>query len=417
MYRRHLHQRLEHSLRHFPVALLVGARQVGKSTLAQALATDDWPARYLTLDDRTVLDAALGDPDGFIRQAAGPAIIDEVQRAPDLLRAVKLEVDRDRQPGRFLLTGSANILTLSAVTETLAGRVAVHHLRPFSWSELRRSSPSPFLDTLFEAQDARDLVDGLRARGQASNLDDLKALILSGGYPEPALMSSDEARHTWFESFRQTYIERDLRDIAQIANLPDFSRLMTTLNLRTAQLLNTAELSREIGLPASTLRRYFNLLDQTYQFDLLQPFSTNLAKRLVKTPKIYAADTGMACHLAAVDAWPAMERFNLVGPLAETWVHAELRKLLELQARHTDLSFWRTRTGQEVDFILERGEQLVGIEVKWSATLDRRQVKTLRDCRQTLAPRWRMGVLLHGGTEPIALDDQTAAIPFSCAFA
>lgn len=417
MYPRHLHQRLAHSLRHFPVVMLVGARQVGKSTLAQALATEAWPARYLTLDDRTVLDAALLDPDGFIRQAGQPAIIDEVQRAPDLLRAVKLEVDRDRQPGRFLLTGSANILSLSTISETLAGRVAVHHLRPFSWSELRRTAPSPLLDLVFEARNARELVDQLHARQPPEAVADLKDFILSGGYPEPALMTSSEARHTWLESFRKTYIERDLRDIAQIANLPEFSRLMTTLNLRTAQLLNIAELSREIGLPTTTLRRYLNLLDQTYQFDLLQPFSTNLAKRLVKTPKIYAADTGMACHLSAVDDWNSIERLNLVGPLAETWAHAELRKLLGLQARHSELTFWRTRTGQEVDFLLERSNQLVGIEVKWTATLDSRQVKALRDCRESLAPRWHMGLLLHAGTEPVALNDRTAALPFSYAFA
>lgn len=422
MYRRHLHDRLDHSLRHFPVVMLVGARQVGKSTLAKALSTADWPARYLTLDDRTVLDAALADPDGFIRQAGGPAVIDEVQRAPDLLRAVKLEVDRDRQPGRFLLTGSANILSLSAVTETLAGRAAVHHLRPFSWSEIQRSAPSPLLDLLFEARDARELVDRLRDRDRSPNLDALdvdalKELILSGGYPEPALMSSAEARHTWFESFRQTYIERDLRDIAQIANFPEFSRLMTTLNLRTAQLLNTAELSREIGLPATTLRRYLDLLGQTYQFDLLQPFSTHLAKRLVKTPKIYAADTGMACHLAALDDWTTMERRNLVGPLIETWIQTELRKLLGLQARHTELSFWRTRTGHEVDFLVERGGQIAGIEAKWSASLEPRQVRALRECRTALGPRWKIGILLHGGTEPVALDDHTAAIPFSHAFA
>lgn len=396
--------------------MLVGARQVGKSTLAQALATEEWPARYLTLDDRTVLDAALLDPDGFVRQAGSPAIIDEVQRAPDLLRSLKLSVDRDREPGRFLLTGSANVLTLSAVSETLAGRVAVHHLRPFSWNELRSARPSPLLDLLFEAEDARDLIDRLSARDTPPDLDELQRLMLSGGYPEPALMTSSEARHTWFESFRRTYIERDLRDIAQVASLPEFSRLMTTLNLRTAQLLNLAELSREIGLPATTLRRYLNLLEQTYQFDLLQPFASNIAKRLVRTPRLYAADTGMAAHLAAVDDWPALERINLVGPLVETWVHSELRKLLSLQARHTEITFWRTRTGQEVDFILERSGERVGIEVKWSATLDSRHVRALRDCAKSL-PKWRLGLLLHAGVEPVALDDRRAAIPFSYALA
>jgi len=272
------------------------------------------------------------------------------------------------------------------------------------------------LDALFEATDARDLVDRLRSRREASGPEELQQLILSGGYPTPALMPS-EARSTWFASFRQTYIERDLRDLTQIANLPEFSRLMTTLTLRTAQLLNASELSRQVGLPTTTLRRYVHLLEQTFQFDFLQPFAANLAKRLVKMPKVYASDTGMACHLAAAADWTALERRNLVGPIVETWAHAEIRKALALQTLRTEISFWRTRTAQEVDFFLERGGEIVGIEVKWSSKLDRRDLRALNRCLETLGDAWRLGVVLHGGVDAVALDGQTAALPFSLAFA
>jgi len=416
MIRRHLQDTLARSLAQFPAALLIGARQVGKSTLAQALAGGEWPARYVTLDQRTILDAALLDPDGFIRELGTPVVIDEIQRAPDLLRAVKLAIDRDRKPGRYLLTGSANVLGLDAVPETLAGRVAVHQLQPFSLSE-RLGQPAPrLIDLLFGVETAGALVNALTAGEGRVAHPDLKDTLLSGGYPTPALMTDDEARATWFQSFRQTYIDRDLRDLAQIANLPEFGRLMTTIANRTAQLLNAAALSRDIGLPNTTLRRYLNLLQLTFQVDLLPAYASNRPKRLVKTPRVYFTDTGMAAALAAVSDWSDLDRRQLVGPFVETWVHAELDKLRGLQAPAPEMSFWRTRTGQEVDFLLERGDDVVGIEVKWSGKLDPRQLKSLDACRDALGPRWRLGLLLHGGTEAVALDERTAALPIAMAF-
>jgi hypothetical protein len=413
---RHIERTILESLRHFPAVLLVGARQVGKSTLAQALAGGPWPARYVTLDERTVLDAALKNPDGFVQSLAAPVVLDEVQRAPDLLRAVKLVVDRQRAPGRFLLTGSANVLTLSTVAETLAGRVAVHELHPFSWTEWQARPASRIIDQLFAAESAAALLADLRRTSSVERTNEVRRFIVSGGFPTPALMESAAARRTWFDSYRQTYVERDLRDLANIVNLPDFGRLMTTLALRTAQLLNVAELSRDVGLPTTTLRRYMHLLAQTFQVAALPPYAANVAKRLVKTPKVYLSDTGMAGHLAAADTWDTIERRHFVGALVETWVHAELRKLLALGAARTELTFWRTRTGHEVDFLLERGRTVVGIEVKWSSTIERRDLTGLESCRTLLRRRWHLGVLLHGGTEAVALDDRTVAVPFGVFF-
>lgn len=413
MIRRHLQETLERSLGQFPAVLLIGARQVGKSTLAQALAQGDWPARYVTLDQRTTLDAALLDPDGFVRELGTPVVIDEVQRAPDLLRAIKLQIDRDRKPGRYLLTGSANLLGLDAIPETLAGRMAVHRLHPFSFSERQGQGRPPLMDLLFTSESAGKLVESLQGQAETANLEQS---ILAGGYPTPALMDDDAMRATWFDSFRQTYIDRDLRELAQISNLPEFGRLLTTLANRTAQMLNASGLSRDIGLPTTTLRRYLNLLQLTFQLELLPAFAANRPKRLVKTPKAYFTDTGIAAHLSALSAWDDVERRQLVGPLLETWVHAELRKLLALQAPQPELSFWRTRTDHEVDFLVERGGEVVGLEVQWSGTLDRRQLRALDACRETLGSRWRLGVLLHGGTEAVAIDEHTAVIPIAHAF-
>lgn len=415
MYRRHLSRRLLDSLAAFPAVLLLGPRQVGKSTLVQELRSAAWSSRYLTLDDRTTLDAATTDPDGFIAGTPTPVAIDEVQRAPDLLRAIKLSIDRDRSPGRFLLTGSANVLTLSSVSETLAGRVAVHELAPFAWSELRQVPAPTVLDRLFIAASARDLVADLGGRYPGTR-PELMQRVLVGGMPTPALMQSAATRATWFESYRRTYLERDVLDVARVDHVADFSRLLVTLALRTGQMLNVAELSRDVGIPGTSLRRYLRILEQTWQVRLLPPFATNLEKRLVKTPKLYFDDCGIACHLASLPSWDELERRNRVGSLVENWVHGELRKLLALQPAPMQLSYWRTHTGREVDFVLERGGEAVGIEVKWSAGLDARHFAGLAAARSALGERWRLGVVLHGGEDAVALDERTAAIPFAALF-
>lgn len=398
------------------MVLLVGARQVGKSTLVQSISGKRWSGRYLTLDDRTVLDAALTNPDGFIQEVGWPVILDEVQRAPDLLRAIKLVVDRNRQPGMFLLTGSANVLTLSKVSETLAGRVAVHELYPFSWSEIQQKRSPGTIEHLFTAGTVSELIRRLPKTSPPNRIKEIQTIILTGGFPTPLLMNSERARHTWFESYRQTYIERDLRDLAGIEHLPDFNRLMTTLALRTGQMLNLSELSRDVGLPFSTLRRYFHILTQTYQVFLVTPFSKNIGKRLVKTPKVYMYDTGLACHLSATDNWETLVRQNRAGAMLETWVASELRKIFSVGRWSMGLGYWRTRIGQEVDFLIECRGEVVGIEVKLGTGFRAGSLDGLRKCRETIGRQWRFGVLLHGGTETIGLDERTIAVPFGVFF-
>jgi predicted AAA+ superfamily ATPase len=404
------------SLESFPVVLLIGPRQVGKSTLAQGLARGQWRARYLTLDDPTILGAALERPDGLVQETDPPLILDEVQRAPDLLRAVKLVVDRSRRRGMFLLTGSANVLTLSRVSETLAGRVAVHELHPFSWSEIHRRRPTGIIDRLFRARDSRAALGLFPSECPPARTAEWRKLILTGGFPQPALARSAAARKTWFDSYRQTYIERDLRDLASLEHLSEFARLLTVLALRTGQELNASSIARDLGLPATTLRRYLGFLQQTFQVFLVAPYFANVEKRLVKSPKLFLCDTGMACHLGGVDGWETLAAQNRAGAMAETWVACEIRKALSLGRTLTTLWHWRAHGGEEVDFLLERGPEVIGIEVKLGAEIRERELKGLAALRKALGHRLRLGIILHPGTQAVAFDDRTIAVPFAAFF-
>lgn len=389
---------------------------MGKSTLAQALARSSWHATYFTLDDRTTLDSALRDPDGFVEAIPLPAVIDEVQRAPDLLRAIKISIDRNRTPGQFLLTGSANIMTLSAVSETLAGRIALHTLHPFSWPELLRKPFPGIITDLFSGTFSSKAMKRSSAPVSKEYRSRLIERIMRGGYPTPALMSSDGARQQWFSSYRQTYLERDLLNIRSIENLPDFNRLFALTALRTGRLLNLSDLSRETGLPFTTLRRYMNLLQVTYQIFLIPPYFSSLGKRLVKTPKLHFNDTGMACHLMGVQDWDLLERQGHAGALVETWVASELLKLLAVSNHSFRLSFWRTRTGQEVDLLIERGERVVAVEVKWGHRIDESDMKNLRQLEETLKEKLLFSVILYSGVETVPLNPKTLAMPFPVFF-
>lgn len=416
MIKRHLSSDIIDSLRHFPVVLLTGARQVGKSTLAQELSGERWDAAYLTLDNRVVLDAALNDPDGFVSGMPVPVIIDEVQRAPDLMRAIKVLVDKNRKPGQYLLTGSANLMTLAKVSETLAGRVALHELHPFMWSEICNKKPSAILGDLFSEIDAAALLKKWKKRSFPDRKGEIKEQIIAGGYPEPSMITSVKARRRWFDSYRQTYIERDVRELASIEHLPDFNRLLNLLSFRTGQIINFSEVSRELGLPFTTLRRYIALLEVTYQIYFVRPYFANIGKRLIKMPKIYLGDSGMACHLSAAEDWKTLERQGRVGSMVETWVAAELRKLISLADARYQLYYWRTYTGREVDFILEHGEKIVAVEVKWSHKLEDIDLSGLKDCARDLKGRHLMSVLLYPGTEIVAVDKHTLVMPFSFFF-
>jgi predicted AAA+ superfamily ATPase len=416
MIRRYLYDDILLSLKHFPAVLLTGARQVGKSTLAQQLIGSSWNAKYLTLDDRVILDAALRDPDGFIADASTPVVIDEVQRAPDLLRAIKRAIDRKRTPGQYLLTGSANLMTLPKVSETLAGRIALHNLYPFCWPELMEKPKPAILTDLFKTTSAKEFIK-LFSKPSGGNLKkEIIPLILSGGYPPVVLMNSAKAQQQWFSGYLQTYLERDLLNIKAIENIPDFNRLLSIAAFRTGGLLNLSDLSRETGLPFTTLRRYMNLLEVTYQLFLLRPYFTHGVKRLVKTPKLYFTDTGMASHLRGVEEWSLLEHQKQAGALVETWVVTELLKLMSVEDPRLHLYFWRTQAGQEVDFLLERGEKLVALEVKWSQRIEDKDIAGLKRCAEDLGGKLHFSVILYNGTEIVPCAPRIVAVPFPAFF-
>jgi len=416
MIRRYLQDPIFESLKHFPAVLLTGARQVGKSTLAQALINASWNATYFTLDDRTTLDAALRDPDGFVNGLPTPVVIDEVQKTPDLLRAIKRGVDQNRRPGRYLLTGSANVMTLSSVSESLAGRISLHTLYPFCWPEFLEKPKPMILKDLFGGIDSKKLLKNYTGTSLKDYKPRLIERILRGGYPPPALVESDQAREQWFSSYRQTYLERDLLNIKSIENLPDFNRLLSLVAIRTGRLLNLSDLSRETGLPFTTLRRYMNLLEVTYQISLIRPYFTHLGKRLVKTPKLYFNDTGMATHLIGVNEWKVMENQGHAGPMVETWVACELLKLMPVLDHRSRLYFWRTQTGQEVDFLIERTGKLVAIEVKWGHRIDESDTNNLNRLAEDLKEKLLFSIILYSGIESVPLGPKMVAMPFPVFF-
>jgi predicted AAA+ superfamily ATPase len=404
---------------------LTGARQVGKSTLAQGLIKPGWNARYLTLDDRSILDSALRDPDGLVDGLDGPAVFDEIQRAPDLLRAIKKSVDADKKPGRFLLTGSANLLTLSNVSESLAGRISIHTLLPFSWAEKNECPAPTTIGRLFDAGSAADVTrmfsppyaGGFKAGpARSGRKSEIKGEILSGGFPPAFLMESDKSRREWFAAYRQTYLERDLLNIRAIEHVPDFNRLLTLAALRTGRLVNLSDLARDSGLAFSTLRRYMNLLDVTYQVSFLPPYYANIGKRLAKTPKLFFHDTGMAAYFAGLDDWTAMDRQGFTGAFVESWAASEIRKMMSIEDRRLGLFFWRTQTGQEVDFLIERAGRVAAVEVKWGARIEDSAVRNLERCMSDLGDAAPIGVIVYGGTETMALSTKIAAIPFAAFF-
>lgn len=411
---RHGATQVEALLRSFPVVVVTGPRQVGKSTLVRALI-EARGGTYANLDDITVRSEALADPKAFISGRPGLLAIDEVQLAPELMHAIKLEVDRGLgsaggpSPGRFLLTGSANLLRLRTVGESLAGRSAWVELGPLMWSEVRDQPLPATLDRLFAASDATELVRGLApVRPEAAAEARLHAL--QGTMPGTLGQTAAE-RRAWYQGYRQTFLERDLRQLAQIENLPAFNRLLTLSALRTANLLNRSALAAECGVPLATLRRYLEILEIAYQLFELPPYFANVGKRLVKTPKLYANDAGLVAQLGGMDTWAEAVELGRAGALFESWALGEVRTLDRLSERPSTQAFWRESTGREVDLVLERGNWLVGIELKASATVTAKDTAPLRELGKLLGGRLRMGVVATLGDTAEVLGERLCAVP------
>ena len=409
MYTRHIENLLSSALEDTPVVVVNGARQTGKSTLVQAYSKNgkNTPRRYLTLDDTAVLHAAKTDPAGFINGLRGPVTLDEVQRAPELFLPIKAEVDRLREPGRFLLTGSANVMLLPGIADSLAGRMEVVTLWPFSSAELSNTAQFNKADWLFNS-DLNTTPIG------PCDKTYLVQRILEGGFPDAIARKTERRRSAWFESYISAILQRDIRDLAQIDQLAEVPHLLRLLATRSASLLNFSELSRTVGLAQSTLKRYFGLLELLFLVIRIPPWSRNASKRLVKTPKIFLPDTGLLCHLTGESENGLAAKQGLPGHIVETFVLCELLKHLAFSEQRLTLWHYRTQTSHEVDFVLENPlGKITGIEVKASSTIDRKDFKGLLHLQETEAAIFNRGIVLYTGRELVPFGKNLWAVPLS----
>ena len=377
---------LEERMAAMPAVVVTGARQTGKSTLVRKLVPGE--RRYVSLDDLDAMDAARRDP-GALVGGSGPVTLDEVQREPGLLHAVKREIDEERVAGRFLLSGSANLLLMRRVSESLAGRASYLTLWPMTRREQRGMGRCGLWEELLSARD-EDWLDVLSEGPDQA--EDWRALARRGGFPTPAVhMDKAEERRIWFDGYVRTYLERDLLELSNISSLPDFRRLMRAACLRLGGLVNQTDLGRDVSLPQPTVRRYLNLLETSYLLVRLPAYSVNRTKRLVKTPKLYWGDTGVALHLAGAEQ-PG-------GAHLENLVLVDLLAWRDARSGQAALHYWRTvPAGEEVDFVIEADGRLLPVEVKASARPRLGDARHLRTFRAEYGERARRGLLLHTGS-------------------
>ena len=408
MLRRHIESLVRKGLADTPVVLLNGARQTGKTTLVQAMAQESG-AQYFTLDDAVVLGLVSADPAGFVRGLAGSVVLDEIQKSPDLFPAIKLAVDRDRRPGRFLLTGSANVLTLPRLSESLAGRMEIIPMYPLSAGELDGIEEG-FIPRMFAGTPA--------PQTSPANPNEIFQRLVNGGYPEIHQRTEDARKAAWFGAYLSTILQRDVRDLARVDALHALPNLLQVLAARSSGLLNLADVGRDVSLPHSTLTRHLVLLESVFLVHRLPAWSPNLGQRLVKAPKLHLIDTGLACHLLGTDAGRLERDRNLLGRLLESFVAGELRKQISWSAPGTGLYHFRTSAGSEVDMILEdRSGSVVGLEVKAGASVAPSDFNALRTLKERLGDRFRMGVVLYLGDQVVPFGDRLWLMPVQALWA
>lgn len=367
-----------------PAVVVTGARQAGKSTLAARLVAG--PRRYLSLDDLDVRDLARRDPLALL-EGREPVTLDEVQREPDLLHAVKRLIDQERSPGRFLVTGSANLALMRGVSESLAGRASYLTLWPMTRGEQEGEGRCGRWDELLAVPDG-DWREVLAAHRDADA--DWVPLARRGGFPTPALeLRTAETRTVWFDGYVRTYLERDLQDLSTVSGLPDFRRLMRAACLRLGQLMNQTELGRDSALPQATVHRWLNLLEASYMLVRVPAYAVNRTKRLIKAPKVYWGDTGVALHLAQLAEPSGAHLENLVLLDLLAWRDARLAV--------AEVGYWRTATGEEVDFVVEVGGRLLPVEVKAGGRPRLADARHLLAFRAEYGEASRAALLLHTG--------------------
>ena len=407
MYERFVEPRLKEALSDTPAVLVVGPRRVGKTTLVRKMGeAGPEPARpYVTLDDQTTLDAARTDPVGFIR-GTNTVTIDEIQRAPELLLAIKKSIDEDYRPGRFMLTGSANVLTLPRIADSLAGRMETLHMLPLARAEVA-GRESTFLERIFAGNLDRDKM--------AVVGDDLIRLVLTGGFPEAIGRDSERRRQDWCRAYLTSVLTRDLRDIAEIEKLTDLPRFVRLLAQNSGQLVNYSELGGSINVNYKTGQRYVGLLEKVFLIATLSPWYSNAVKRIIKTPKLHFLDSGLLCATRGLTFDRLKADRTAFGAVLETFAFAEIMKLMTGSELRLAPYHFRDQQMHEVDFVLERDDgMIVGIEVKASATVNAGDFAGLRILAAACGDRFAFGTVLYDSGDVVPFGDKLSAAPLSC---
>lgn len=402
LYPRYAAPRLLEALDDSPVVLIHGPRQCGKTTLARAVG-DARGYEYVTFDDDVARAAAEADPAGFVLDLPERTILDEVQRVPALFTAIKASVDRRRSAGRFLLTGSANVLLVPTLADSLAGRMEVLRLHPLAQGELVRRDPD-FLDRLFSGT--------FKIRRTERLGPELAARIVAGGYPAALQRTTERRRSTWYRDYVDALVQRDVRDLARIASLDALPRLLALVAGQTARLLNVTDLAAPFQLSRPTIRDYVTLLERVFLVDELAPWHNNRLSRLIKTPKVHIGDTGLAAALLGIDAASLAADRTLLGQLLETFVFQELRRQATGRDEPTNFCHFRDKDGVEVDIVIERGSSAVaGVEVKASATVTSADFRGLRKLKEASGKKFAGGVVLYDGETSAGFGEGLHAVP------
>ena len=387
------------ALENMPVVVLTGMRQTGKTTFLRSQGGMENRA-FLSFDDFAQREAARADPDGFLRRET-PVTIDEAQKCPEIFDALKRSVDLDRTPGRFLLSGSANFSILESITESLAGRSVYLDLCPFNRRELHEATGrEPFLKRFFENPN-------LRLKG------DLPAIaprdVLQGGMPTVCLGQVKDPE-IWFRGYEQTYLERDVRELSRVGDLTALRTLLRLIALRTGQLRSPTQLGRDAKLNAVTVSRYLSLFEASFLIHRVPPYLSNRSSRLIKSPKVYMTDAGLAAHLAGVDRSASLSGDPLYGPLFETYVAQNLRSILNSRWQGTALHFWMVQGRHEVDFVIDAGRSCLALELKSAARWRKRDLSGL-EAFLAATPHCRAAVLCHNGPDAVRLGERLWALP------
>jgi predicted AAA+ superfamily ATPase len=392
---------LDAALNVFPVVVVIGARQTGKTTLVQSFPALEGHA-YRTFDDAELRDQARRDPESVLAYGRD-LILDEVQRTPDLLSAVKQAVDRDRprRPGRYVLTGSANLLLMERVSESLAGRAAYLRLWPLTRRERLGLGRAGIWSELLETP----VVDWERLiRDQDVPADIWQEAVAEGGFPVPAYeLETQDDRARWFDGYVETYVERDLQTLSRIENLGDFRRLMRAAALRLGQVVHQADLARDAGLSRPTAHRWLNLLETSFQLVRVGAYAVNRTKRLVKSPRLYWSDVGLALHIAGGEPG---------GAHLENLILADLVVWREVVTPRPEIFYWRTANGEEVDFVVEAGPRLLAVEVKATGRPGYRDARHLFTFREEYGDAVHGALLLHSGEQIFWLAEGILAVPW-----